>query len=102
MEDVLKELSELKNLTLLGAKKALTLGEAAILTGLSKSHIYKMCCYKKIPYYKANGGGKYTYFDRDELNDWMLCRRIKTNDEMETEAVNHIVNGKPKRRGVAV
>jgi len=101
MEDVLKELQELKDLTLMGQKQVLTLKEVAILTDLSPSHIYKLCCYKKIPYYKANGGSKYSYFDRDEINAWMLGNRIKTNDELETEAATRIVTGKPKRRGAA-
>jgi excisionase family DNA binding protein len=73
MESVfLKELQELKNLTLLGAKTALTMDDAALLTGLSKSHLYKLCCRKAIPYYK--NGGKLTYFDKVELNNWLLLK----------------------------
>ena len=90
---ILKELQELKTLTLLGAKKALTMSDCALLTGLSKSHIYKLVCAKKIPYYKSDGG-KLTYFDKNELTAWMLNRRIKTNDELETEAVNYVVTGR--------
>jgi len=90
MQIILNELQELKKLTLLGAKKALTMSDAALLTGLSKSHIYKMVCAKQIPYYKSQGG-KLTYFDRDELNRWLLQHRVKTNDEIETEAANYII-----------
>ena len=96
MDTVLKELQELKSLTLLGAKQALTMTEAALFTGLSKSHLYKLVCYKHIPHYKG-GGGKLTYFDKDELNGWMLNRRIKTNEELEAEAVNYCVTGKIRR-----
>jgi len=92
---ILKELQELKNLTLLDAKKVLTMEDAAILTGLSKSHLYKLVCYKKIPYYKQEGG-KRTYFDKDELNSWMLNYRVKTASEIEIEATNYVVTG---RRG---
>jgi len=93
MDEVLKELQELKNLTLLGAKQALTMGDAALLTGLSKSHLYKLVCFRQIPYYKSNGG-KLTYFDKDELNKWMLSRRAKTNDEIEADALAYAVFGK--------
>ena len=93
MDEVLKELQELKNLTLLGAKQALTMGDAALLTGLSKSHLYKLVCFRQIPYYKSNGG-KLTYFDKDELNKWMLSRRAKTNEEVEAEALAYVVFGK--------
>lgn len=94
MDDtILKQLQELKNLTLLGAKQALTMTDAALLTGLSKSHLYKLVCYRRIPHFKSDGG-KLTYFDKDELNGWMLQRRIKTSSELETEAATYIVTGK--------
>ena len=98
-EKVLNELQELKNLTLLGAKKALTMSDCALLTGLSKSHLYKLVCAKKIPYYKSDGG-KFTYFDKSEVEAWQLQHRVKTTSELETEAANYVVTG--KRKGVAV
>jgi excisionase family DNA binding protein len=97
-ERILSELHEIKQLTVLGAKQALTMSDAAMFTGLSKSHLYKMVCGKKIPYYKSQGG-KLTYFDKDELTAWMLQRRIKTADELETEAANYIVSGKQSKKG---
>jgi len=87
------ELQELKNLTLLGAKKALTMTDAALLTGLSKSHLYKECCKKNVPHWKSMGG-KLTYFDKDELNDWMLKHRVKTVDEVEQAAATYVATGK--------
>jgi excisionase family DNA binding protein len=69
------------------------MNDASLYTGLSKSHIYKLVCYKKIPYYKSQGG-KLTYFDKAELEQWMLNRRIPTNDELEQEAANYLVTGK--------
>jgi len=92
-EKLLNELQEIKKLTVLGAKKALTMSDAALLTGLSKSHLYK-CVYKKtVPHWKSDGG-KLTYFDKDELTDWMLNHRVKTVDETETEAATYVVTGK--------
>jgi excisionase family DNA binding protein len=65
-QKILNELQELKNLTVLGAKQALTMKDAALLTSLSMSHIYKLVSKKAIPYYKSQGG-KLTYFDKSEL-----------------------------------
>jgi excisionase family DNA binding protein len=79
IEIIQSELQEIKQLTLLAAKKALTMSDASLLTGLSKSHIYKCVCRKEIPYYKSSGG-KLTYFDKDELNAWMLQHRVNTNN----------------------
>jgi excisionase family DNA binding protein len=97
-QKILSELQELKNLTLLNAKQALTMSDTALLTGLSKSHIYKLVCAKKIPYYKSQGG-KLTYFDKSELNKWLLQNRVKTSDELETEAATYVVTGKAKKGG---
>jgi len=92
-KEIIKELQELKNLTLLGVKQVLTMSDCALLTGLSKSHIYKLVCAKKIPYYKGQGG-KITYFDKGEVTRWMLQHRVKTSSEIEIEAVNYTVIGK--------
>jgi excisionase family DNA binding protein len=92
---ILDELQKLQQLTLLGAKKALSMNDCALLTGLSKSHIYKLVMNKKIPYWKSEGG-KLTYFDKQEIEAWLLKHRVKTTDEIETEAANYVVLG---RRG---
>jgi len=89
------ELQELKNLTLLGAKKALTMTDAALLTGLSKSHLYKECCKKNVPHWKSMGG-KLTYFDKDELNAWMLKNRVSTTTEIEQQANVYVSTGKKR------
>ena len=87
------ELQEIKKLTVLSAKKALTMNDAVLLTGLSKKYLYKLVSAKKIPYYKSQGG-KFTYFDKNELNAWMLQFRVKTSVELESEAAKYLVTGK--------
>jgi excisionase family DNA binding protein len=52
-------------------KKALTLAETARYTGLSTSQLYKMTFKGTIPHYKPRG--KMIYFNREELDAWMLC-----------------------------
>jgi len=96
-EKVLSELQSIKQLTLLGAKKVLTMSDTALLTGLSKSHLYKLCCAKKIPHWKSEGG-KFTYFDKSEVEAWQLQHRVKTSNELETEAATYVITG--KRKGV--
>ncbi len=87
-QQILSELQELKKLTLLSAKNVLTLNDVCILTNLSKSHIYKLTHKKQIPYWKSEGG-KYLFFDKKEIENWLLHTRIKTNAELETEAANY-------------
>jgi len=89
---VLKKLEDIKSLTLIQTKDALNVKEASLFTGLSISFIHKCCHFKQIPYYKGKGN-KYNYFHKKELTDWMLHRQIKTQDELESEAVTRSVVG---------
>jgi hypothetical protein len=56
---------------------------------------------KEIPYYKSDGG-KLTYFDKSEVEAWCLKHRVKTDDELETEAATYIVTGKHSKKGGAL
>ncbi|MCI7008081.1 MAG: helix-turn-helix domain-containing protein [Parabacteroides sp.] len=80
--------------SLLAAKNVLTLDDAALLTGLSKSHLYRLTCTHQIPYYKPNG--KQIYFDRGELETWMKQNRVATVKEVEQQAVAYVVTRNQK------
>lgn len=73
----------------LSNKQALTIDEAAAFTGLSVNTIYKLTSTQEIPHYKPRG--KMLYFDRAELEAWLLQRRVKTLDEIDRAAANHVV-----------
>lgn len=68
-------------------KNVLTFEEAVMFTGLAKSYLYKLTGGGKIPYYKPSG--KLIYFQREELERWMLRNPVKTADEIEQQAVNY-------------
>jgi len=78
--------------SLLAAKNVLTLEDVALLTGLSRSWLYKATCKNEIPFYKPNG--KMLYFDRKEIEDWMRQGRVKTNAELEQEAADLMLGSK--------
>jgi excisionase family DNA binding protein len=92
-EAINSRLDKIEAYSLLNAKTVLTLTEAHVFTGLSKSHLYKLTCTKQIPHYKPNG--KTIYFDKKELTDWMKHGRINSNDEATQQATAFIV-----RKGV--
>jgi excisionase family DNA binding protein len=69
---------------ILSQKIVLTFDEASVYTGLSKSDLYKKTSSRIIPHYKPRG--KMIYFDRAELDKWLLQNRIATIDEIETQA----------------
>ena len=81
-----EELSKkLTSITLIQQKEALDIEDAALLTGLSKAYLYKLCQSNSIPHYKSKGGKK-IYFKKSELNEWMLGIKVKTKAELEQEA----------------
>ena len=92
-EKILAELGELKKLTLLSVKKALTTTDVANLTGLSKAYIYKLVMKREIPFYKSDGG-KTTYFNVDDIHKWMFAHRYATRAEAEQEATRYLLNSK--------
>jgi excisionase family DNA binding protein len=86
--DIKKDLEEIKKYSLLSAKNVLTLDDVALLTGLSKSFLYKLTCTKEIPHYKP--AGKMLYFDRKEIEDWQKRGRIASNAEVKQLAINSL------------
>ena len=65
-------------------KEVLNFNEAAIYLEVSHSHLYKLTSTGKIPVYKPNG--KKLYFNREELNVWLLSNRQASTAEIEGEA----------------
>lgn len=85
-EKILQELQAIKEAALLAAKPILTMEDAAAFMGVTKCNLYKLVHEKRIPYYKS-AGGKFTYFKRVELEQWLTAVRVPTNDELEAQAV---------------
>jgi excisionase family DNA binding protein len=56
---------------------------------LSQSHLYKLTSAGSIPHYKPNG--KKLYFNREELDQWLLRNRNATNDEIEQQAADYLI-----------
>ena len=76
--------------------KPLTLEETAKFLDVSKSHLYRLVCYKKIPHYKPEG--KRLYFDQAELVAWLKRNHSVTQAQrealLEEKAASYLVSGK--------
>ena len=70
------------------AKDVLTLEEAAIFMGISKSSLYKMTHKHELPFYRPNG--KLIYFEKSELVKWMRQNRSMSEEEIKETAVQHL------------
>lgn len=93
--EIKAQLDRIEALTALSARNVLGVKDAVLLTGLSKTHLYRLTCTHQIPHYKPTG--KNIYFDRAELENWMKQNRVATNEEIETSAINYLVLGKFKK-----
>ena len=81
----LQELADLITANIISTTKAvLTVDEAARYMGVSKSSLYKLMMRKQIPHSKPNG--KVCYFDRLELEKWLMSNRVATEDELNDRA----------------
>jgi len=88
LEVLHKNVIELKGL-MLSQKEILNLDEVASYSGLSKSYLYKLTHYNKIPFYKPNG--KKIYFKRSEVDNWLLSNRVSTDEELAQSADNYLM-----------
>ncbi len=75
-------------------KKVLTFNETANYMGISKSCLYKMTMNRTIPHYKPNG--KMIYFEREEVEAYLLSVRIKPQTEIETNASKYVLTSNKK------
>ena len=97
MEQIIYDkLDAIERYSLLAAKNVLNLQDVELLTGLKRSHLYKLTCTRQIPHYKPNG--KQVYFDRAEVEAWMKQNRVNTKNEAEQKAIAYVV-GKDLKGG---
>jgi len=73
-------------------KQVLNFNETSIFLEVSHSHLYKLTSTNAIPFYKPTG--KKLYFQREEIEAWLLQNRSKSNSEIEQEADNFKIGTK--------
>lgn len=89
--EILKQFDDrLRNIEtlMLSQKTVLTFDEGAAYTGLSKSYLYKLTSTGGIPCYKPQG--KHIYFNKQEIDQWLLQGRKATTSEIEEAAINFV------------
>ncbi len=92
MDEIIKRLERLERLIesqSINTKEVLNFNEACQYLELSQSHLYKLTSSGIIPHYKPNG--KKIYFNRPELNVWLLRNRTNSTKEIEQQAANYLI-----------
>jgi predicted DNA-binding transcriptional regulator AlpA len=62
--------------------------ECSQLTGYAVNTINKMICERSIPFYKKNAR---VIFKKSEIEEWLLSKRIPTNEEFVVNAENNLM-----------
>ncbi len=83
--EIKKELQVIKELLANNSKKVLNLNELADYIGFSKSYVYKLTSQNLIPHSKPNG--KAVFFDRDEIDKWLLNNSTITHQQSRRKAL---------------
>lgn len=92
MTELIEKMDRLEKLILSTQKNVLTIDEVCVLTGLSKSHLYKLTMKQQIPHYKQ---AKHLYFEREEVESWLKKHPVLTMDQVVDKASDYL---KMKRR----
>lgn len=72
-------------------KNVLTFTEACNYCGFSKSYMYRLTSTRQVPHFKPFG--KMVYFEREELEKWLLQNRVTTVSESENKAESYCKTG---------
>lgn len=75
----------------LNNKKALSMSEASDYIGITKTYLYQLTHRNLIPFYKPNG--KQIYFDRNELDNWLLSKPQKNAKQLAKEYTQNNFRG---------
>ena len=98
-KEILIELQEIRQLLSkqnLLKKEVLDLGEACEYLNVSPSYLYKLTANDSIVHYCPTG--KKLFFQRHQLDEFILQNRQSTNAEMEQAATEYITYGKGGRK----
>lgn len=81
LEIILQRLEQIES-NLTSEKMLLNINEVCILTGISKSTIYKLTSTNQIPHYKRV---KQLMFDKREVMEWVKEGRVRTLSELGSD-----------------
>ena len=86
LEDIAQRLDRLETLTALASKDVLDIKDTSMLTGYTVKYLRLLISRREIPHYRR---GNRIYFNRDEVEEWMLGERIPTIDEVQQKACGY-------------
>jgi excisionase family DNA binding protein len=94
LEDIQASIRALQQAT----TRPLDFDEGAAYLHLSKSHLYQLTSKGLISHFKPSG--KKIFFEKGDLDAYLLRNRVSAAEEIEQEAASYVVNGIHKQSKV--
>lgn len=91
MEIILKKLNEIQQSLLEGQlkfKEHLTVSEASIYLGISKSAVHKLTAKRELSFYKP--GGKIILIKKSDLDLWIEKGKVESSKELMEKSNNYL------------
>lgn len=93
IKELIERMAELKaGLEMFSNREVFNFEQARKYLDVSASYLYKLTSQNEIPCYKPRG--KHLYFNKKELEEWLMQNRNTTRKEIEQQADNYIINGR--------
>lgn len=93
MKEILQLLKDMRHLMSFN-KQALTVEELSRYADISVNYIYHLTATGKLKYSKPFG--KKIYFDKNEIDAFLLQKAVASNKDREAQAVNYLLTSKKK------
>lgn len=85
---IIQRLTVIEELLKTQSSKPFTFQNAKTYLGVSSSFLYKLTCSGQIRHYKPSG--KLIFFEKKDLDNWLLKNPIKSIYEINQEATAHV------------
>lgn len=95
-KELKKLLERIENRLNLGAKKMLTVNEAAAMLQISPDRVYHYVSAREIPHYRNKC--RRIWFDKEELEQWMRAERVTPDYELMDKAAEYTAGKNDKKR----
>jgi excisionase family DNA binding protein len=86
LDDISKRLERLETLVTFTSKAVLNVNEVAMLTGYKVKYLRLLISRREIPHYRR---GNRIYFNRAEVEEWMMGERIPTAAEVQNLSMQY-------------
>ena len=83
-QEIKEQLDRIEQYAMIAAKNMLNIKEAAIILGMTVEGVRYLARNNTLPYYKPNVHR--LYFKKSELEEWMTQNRMKSMEELKSEA----------------